>query len=292
MQPLGPLARAGGSARLAPSLRLASADGTELHASLFAAARPRAGLLLVHGLQSHAGWFEASDTARELAEAGISSLAYDRRGSGRSSGARGHAESADDFLADLDAARRALRSELGPSAPLHVYANCFGAAAALAYTAEHPDAFASLILTSPATNLSRRASYGLGARLRIGLAPARTEFPTPLRDEYFVRGGPWLEWIRHDPLALRSVSAGFLRGAARLSRRMRDAIPRLQIPLLVVLARRDAIVDNRAIRCTFFASCPGPRRLLEHDVDHYIDFTGARWALAREIELFVRRPRP
>lgn len=292
MQRLEPLEVATGSARIAKALQLRSADGVELHASLFAAARPRAGLLLVHGLQSHAGWFEASDTARELAEAGVCSLAYDRRGSGRSSGARGHAESAEDFLMDLDAARRALRSEIGASAPLHVLANCFGACATLAYAAEHPDAFASLILTSPATHMSRRASYGFGHKLRIALAPAHRCFATPLRDEYFVSEGPWLDWIRHDPLALRSVSAGFLRSAARLGRRMRDAIPRLRTPLLVILARRDAIVDNRAIRCAFLASCPGPRRLLEHDVDHYIDFTRARWELAREIELFVRRPRP
>jgi alpha-beta hydrolase superfamily lysophospholipase len=290
MPPIEPLAV--GSVRIARALRLRSADGTELHATLFPALRPRAGLILVHGLQSHAGWFEASDTARELAEAGICSLAYDRRGSGRSDGARGHAESTDDFLMDFDAARRALRGELGASVPLHVFANCFGACAALAYTAEHPDAFSSLILTSPATHLSRRASYGLTSLLRIGLAPARTEFPTPLRDEYFVSAGPWLDWIRRDPLALRFVSAGFLRSAARLARRMRRAISELETPLLVILARRDAIVDNRAIRCTFLASCPGPRRLLEHDVEHYIDFTSARWALAREVELFVKRPRP
>ena len=291
MQPLEPMSVSAGSARSARAIELRSADGTPLHASLFAGPRARAGLLLVHGLQSHAGWFEASDTAGELADAGIWSLAYDRRGSGRSSGAGGHAESPDDFLRDLDAARVALRRELGASAPMHVYANCFGARAALAYAAEHPGAFASLILTCPATHMSGRASYGLGSKLRIALAPAREAFPTPLRDEYFVSGGPWLEWIRRDPLALRSVSAGFLRSTARLTRRMWAAIPQLHAPLLVILARRDLMVDNGAIRRFFLASYRGPRRLVEHDVDHYIDFTEARWALAREIGLWVRRPR-
>ena len=101
-----------GSAPIARALALTSADGTRLHASFFPARRPRAGLLLVHGLQSHAGWFEASGTARELADAGISCLAYDRRGSGRSAGMTGHADSADDFPMDLDAGVAALRREL------------------------------------------------------------------------------------------------------------------------------------------------------------------------------------
>jgi len=292
MRTLEPIARAAGSACIARTLPLRSADGTLLHASVFAGARATAGLLLVHGLQSHAGWFEASATARELADAGICSLAYDRRGSGRSSGPSGHAKSAADFLMDLDAARAALRRELGPSAPVHLLANCFGARAALVYAAERPGAFASLILTSPATHMSRQASYGLGAKLRIALAPGRTAFPTPLRDEYFVSGGPWLSWIRRDPLALRSVSAGFLRSASRLTRRMWAAIPRIRTPLLVILAHRDQIVDNRAISSSFFETWSGPRRLIRYDVDHYVDFTEARSELARDLERWLREPRP
>ena len=288
MQPLDSISSM--ASERAAALRLRSADGCELHASFFAAPRARAGLVLVHGLQSHAGWFEASDTARELARAGICSLAYDRRGSGRSSGERGHAQSAEDFLLDLDAARRALRRELGPAGPLHALANCFAAPTVLAYAAEHPGAFASLILTAPATHMRRNASYGLGAKLCIALDGARATFPTPLRDEDFVRAGPWLDWIRHDPLALRRVSAGFLRSAWRLKRRMWAALPQLRIPLLVILGRRDAIVDNRGIRRSFLARHPGPQRLVEYDVEHYVDFTSARAAFAREVELWLRRP--
>jgi predicted alpha/beta hydrolase len=86
----------------ARALELTSADGTRLHASLFEAREPVAGLVMVHGMQSHAGWFEAAGTAVALAAAGITCLAYDRRGSGRSGGTPGHAARADDMLADLD----------------------------------------------------------------------------------------------------------------------------------------------------------------------------------------------
>jgi alpha-beta hydrolase superfamily lysophospholipase len=280
-------ANASRSASIARALPLASADGTRLHASLFPAARPIAGLLLVHGLQSHSGWFEASDTAGELAEAGISSLACDRRGSGRSSGVPGHADSSDDFLDDLDAAAAALRSHLGAGVPLHALANCFGSRALLVHAARSPGTFRSLILTAPATRMTRRASYGPGQKLRIALAAPQRRFATPLRDEDFVSAGAWLEWIRRDGRALRSVTAGFLRSAARLARGMRRAIPRLPVPLLVVLGKRDVLVDNRAIRADLVEAWAGAKRVIEYDAEHYVDFSPARPALAREIRAWL-----
>ena len=275
----------------APRLPLASADGTRLHASYFAARRPRAGLLLVHGLQSHARWFEVCPTARNLAGAGISCLAYDRRGSGRSDGKSGHAASADDFLMDFAAGAAALRRELdadaGPGAPMHVLANCFGTRIVLPYLAAHPDVFRSVILTAPATHMSRRASYGLGQKLSILLAAAGTYFPTPLRDEDFVSAGPGLEWIRGDALSLRRTTASFLRSANRLTRRMWQAIPQLRLPLLVVLSRRDVLVDNEAIKRGFVAPYAEPKELVVYDTDHYVDFTSARPELARKLDAWI-----
>ena len=246
------------------------------------------GLLFVHGLQSHAGWFEASSTATELAEAGVTSLAYDRRGSGRSAGIPGHAQSPREVLADLEAGAIALRSELdaraGPAAPIHILANCFGTRIALPYVAAHPQMFRSLILTAPATHMSRRASYGLAQKLSILFAAPHTLYPTPLRDEYFVSAGPWLDWIRRDTCSLRHTTAAFLRSASRLTRWTRDAIPRLRIPLLVILGRRDLLVDNDAIRRRFFARYSGPKALVEYDADHYVDFTSAQPDLRRRLE--------
>jgi alpha-beta hydrolase superfamily lysophospholipase len=282
---LGPLPEDG----IARSVALTSEDGTPLHASLFSAPRPTAGLILVHGLQSHAGWFEASGTARDLANAGITCLAYDRRGSGRSGGARGHAESPEDFLLDLDAAVVALRRELAAALPVHALANCFGTRALLAYADAHPDAFHSLILSSPATHMRSRASYPWHTRLSIALAPAHTPFRVPLRDEDFTSEGPWLDWIRRDPNALRSVTAGFLRSTVWLERRVRNALSRLRLPLLLVLSRRDALVDSRAARRTFVTRYRGPLRVLEYDTDHYVDFSAARPALLRDIEEWLAR---
>lgn len=288
------------AARGARTLELTSADGTPLHALLFEASEPVAGLVMVHGMQSHAGWFEAAGTAHQLAAAGITGLAYDRRGSGRSGGLSGHTERADDMLADLDAARSALRRELARATsaplrgdagaaevPLHALANCFGTRIVLPYLDRHPDAFASVTLTAPATHMSPLADYRFGKRLQILFSRGQRTFATPLRDEYFISEGEWLEWIRNDPHSLRRVTASFLRSTGRLTSRMNKAARRLEVPLLVVLGSRDLMVKNDAIREKFVARYPGPKRVVEVDTEHYVDFTEHQPTLAREVEEWV-----
>ncbi len=251
-----------------------------------------AGLLMVHGMQSHAGWFEVSGTADELAATGLTVLAYDRRGSGRSGGPPGHAPSAEAFLEDLDAARTRLAEELSAEgaagAPLDVLANCFGARIVLPYVDEHPGSFRSVVLTAPATAMTRAADYGLGAKLRILLSGGERRFPTPLEDELFVSSGPFLDWIRNDPHSLREVTAKFLRSTRKLTARMKRAARSIEAPMLVVLGKRDAMVINDRIRSDFVGRYRGPIQVIELDSEHYVDFTDQQPALAASIVAWVR----
>lgn len=276
----------------AEPVAFASRDGTPLHGLLWRARRPAAGLLVVHGLQSHAGWFEVSGTPDHLAAQGITVFVPDRRGSGCSGGARGHAPSAATLLDDLDAARaelaRVLIEQGLADAPIHALANCFGTCILLPYLACHPGIVRSVVLTAPATAMSRAADYGMVAKLRILLADGETRFATPLHDEMFVSSGPFLEWIRVDPLSLREVTAGFLRATAQLTTWMSRAAPSLDVPMLVVLGRRDAMVINERIRTGFVAQYRGPIELLELDAEHYVDFTDRQPELAAAVIDWVR----
>jgi alpha-beta hydrolase superfamily lysophospholipase len=269
-----------------------SDDGTPLHASVWRAQQPIAGLLVLHGMQSHTAWFEASKTSDEIARAGVTVLVYDRRGSGRSGGERGHVTSVDEFLADLDAARatlaRVLTEQGAEKAPVHVLANCFGTRIILPYLHANPASFQSVVLTAPAIRMSRAADYGFGTKLKILFAGGQRRFPTPLEDELFVSSGPYLEWIRTDPLALREVTAGFLRSTSQITRRMNKAARAIETPLLVVLGSRDAMVINEAIRSDFVAKYRGPTEVVEFDAEHYVDFTDQQAALASTLIEWLR----
>ena len=55
-------------------------DGYRAYARLWKANPSRAAVLFLHGIQSHAGWYDLS--ASRLAQAGFTVLQPDRRGSG------------------------------------------------------------------------------------------------------------------------------------------------------------------------------------------------------------------
>ena len=275
----------------AVEVAIESRDGTRLHGSLWRAESPRAGLLLVHGMQSHAGWFEVSGTADDLAADGHIVLAFDRRGSGRSEGPRGDSPSSEAFFEDLAAARSYLAAELAEcgaaGAPLHVLANCFGTRIVLPYLAEHPAAFASVILTAPATHMSRAADYRLTTKLHILAAPGAETFATPLEDGLFVSRGPFLDWIRSDCHALREVTARFLRATQLLTRKMHRAARELEVPMLVILGSRDAMVINDKIKEEFVARYKGPIEVIELGAEHYVDFTDQQPTLAGAVSRWV-----
>src|SRR5262245_27688386 len=83
------------------------ADGTKLAVRVAGGENPRTPLLMLHGLQSHSGWFVQSQTF--LAGLGFPVYAMDRRGSGLSEGSRGDCtnfrQMIDDVHAVVDCAR-------------------------------------------------------------------------------------------------------------------------------------------------------------------------------------------
>src|SRR3954453_19715471 len=81
---------------------LTAVDGLPLHyrAWLPESQPASAALLFSHGIASHGAWF--AETPAFLAERGMAVYAPDRRGSGLSGGRRGHIDSYEQALSDLD----------------------------------------------------------------------------------------------------------------------------------------------------------------------------------------------
>lgn len=262
---------------LAPeSIRFPASDGTSLHALLFRARNPRACLVIAHGLQSHAEWY--CETGKYLAAQGITVLAFDRRGSGHSGGGHGDTAAATDFQRDLDAAVNRAREE---ARDVHLLANCFATRFVLPYASEHPESLRSLLITSPATDMKTQADYSFLGRLWIPVAWAIDQIPgtriwirTPLKDCFFVSSGPWLEWIHRDSLGVRKVTPRFLLAANKSTRAMYRSVRELQMPLFVLLASHDAMVENQAIRDRF-RSYRGPLKVQEFSSEHMLEFGGS-----------------
>ena len=90
---------------------LKSPDGTLLKATYFAAGKPGPGMLLFH--QSNRNRTSWDELARQLAVAGINTLAVDTRGYGQSGGTRREANQPQTQQADLETAFQFLASQPG-----------------------------------------------------------------------------------------------------------------------------------------------------------------------------------
>jgi alpha-beta hydrolase superfamily lysophospholipase len=98
-------------------------------------------------------------------------------------------------------------------------------------------------------------------------------FPIPLNDpDLFTATPAWQEFIRSDPLSLREATARLLVENVRLDGYLRWRRPQLRIPLLVLLAGRDRIIDNDRTR-RWVGGLTNNMQLLEYpDAHHTLEF--------------------
>lgn len=219
-------------------------DGYEAAARWWLPPEPRGAVLILHGIQSHGGWYEGS--ASHFAAAGFAVLMPDRRGSGLNNVARGHADSADRLMSDGRELLAALAARTG-RASAHVLGISWGGKWAVALAGELGASIASLGLIAP--GLFPVVDLPLTEKFRIAcsmLADRTRAFPLPLNEpELFTSNPQRLAWLHADGLRLMSASAGFLLASRQLDRRA-ARFPRSgwRGPLHAWLAGHDRIIDN------------------------------------------------
>src|SRR3954465_4276968 len=87
-----------------------ASDGYSIHVAVWpTAGAPRGRVVVLHGVQSHGGWYHR--LGRALAEAGYEAHFPDRRGSGANRSDRGHTPSAGRLVRDVAEWLGALRKQ-------------------------------------------------------------------------------------------------------------------------------------------------------------------------------------
>jgi alpha-beta hydrolase superfamily lysophospholipase len=229
---------------------------------------PVASLVLVHGLQSHSGWF--AECAETLLNRGFAVYTVDRRGSGASPGPRGDIEHYSDWFEEVAEVIRLARAE-HPGAPTHLVGHCFGANVALGCVLTQRPEVRSLVMLTP--GLYIRPDYSAWDKLRIlgcALTRPQARFPVPQEDELFTRDADVLAWIKADPLGARTLTVRCMFQINRMLGRLRRGVGRLDVPLLVLEAERDLIADNRRNRALLDRALGGRCRTVSFDAEHFL----------------------
>jgi acylglycerol lipase len=234
-------------------------------------AESRARVVCVHGIQSHGGWYEGS--CRRLAEAGFAVFFLDRRGSGLNEQDRGDAPSFRRLLDDIAEFIQPQAHGLQPVGlpPTFLLAISWGGKLAAALQRRNPGLVNGLILLCPGF----RAIVRPPLRERLGIAwsyftgPGKL-FPVPLNDpELFTASPEWQQFLRDDPLAVRQASARFLANSVRLDGYLHFVPAHVTVPVLLLLAGRDRIIDNARTRRFVESFATPDKAIIEYPEAHH-----------------------
>jgi alpha-beta hydrolase superfamily lysophospholipase len=267
-----------------------ASDGYTIHVAVWPATGALRGrLVVIHGVQSHGGWYHR--LGRTLAEAGFETHFPDRRGSGANRADRGHAPSARRLVADLAEWINSLR-ERDPSKPLVLAGISWGGKLAVITAAGHPELVDALALICP--GLQPRVGVSLGERLRIAWAfvfNSRKTFPIPLSEpELFTASAEGQAFIAADRLGLHAGTAGLLAVSTFIDLRVRLSRKRVRQPLLLMLAGKDRIVDNARTLATVQSLASKDQTIIEYpEAHHTLEFEPDPTRYARDLIDWIDR---
>ncbi len=208
---------------------------------------PKGAILCIHGIQSHAGWYEES--SRFLAQQGFDLFFPDRRGSGMNSEDRGYCTGPSQLIDDIQRLASHVRSEV-PGKPLFIVAISWGGKLAVASLKKNHQLADGLALICP--GFFAQVGPTFHERLKIGgsfLFWPRRPIRIPLTDPFLFTDTPkWQDFLRDDRKLLRIGTARLLMSSVFLDRLVRGASRHIHMPTITFLAGRDRIIDNDKVR--------------------------------------------
>lgn len=238
---------------------------------------PRGTLVLLHGIQSHSGWYH--DSCSQLSDAGYRVCFFDRRGSGLNSEARGHASHWRRLVQDVVQLLTHLRYQQKQSkqkGPLVLQAMSWGAKLAVVVAALRPDLVDGLALLYPGIKAVVKPTGFQKFQLRLAahLGIEQKRVAIPLSDPaLFTGAAAYQEFIRTDSLALHDVTVSFLQANQELDRLADEAAEQIRCPTLCQLAGRDQIIDNAATEVYFKRIAADQKQLLRYPAArHTLEF--------------------
>jgi alpha-beta hydrolase superfamily lysophospholipase len=239
-------------------------------------------LVMLHGLQSHSGWFTQS--AAFIAGLGMPVYAMDRCGSGLSDLPKGTQRSTRDLIGDIDAVMEHV-IDRHHKERLFLLGHCYGALGALAYACEYKYKLKGLILPTPAVFTKSEPAFIEKAKLVWSkLTGIDIRVPIPFKEEMLSELDEYISFAKKDELALRHLPISFFFEIAKMKLFVKRRAKEITIPIFTALAGQDPICDNERNK-RFFESIRSEDKTIKtySEARHILEFSGQREEFFRDL---------
>lgn len=210
--------------------------GVPQYRRTWTAESPKANVLLLHGIAEHSGRYE--HVGSTLADSGYTVRAYDHHGHGESGGKRGHVDSFDVFLEDVEDNLAELRED---GRPVVLMAHSMGGLIAFNYAVSGRPVPDLLLLSGPALGAVVPTWQRVAAPILGRLVPKlfiTSEFDGALLSTNPAVGEAYVD----DPLRVTGATAGLGHHLFRAMKTANEKLGHLTIPTMVVHGGDDPIV--------------------------------------------------
>jgi acylglycerol lipase len=229
-------------------------------------AKPRAVVVICHGVNSHGGQY--TWVARQFAAAGLAPFALDLRGRGKSEGERFYVEDVAEYVSDVANTIKLAKSR-NPGLPVFLLGHSAGGVVSSTYVVDNQAELAGFICESFAFQVP---APGFALAAIKGISHIAPRLPVlKLKNEDFSRDPKAVAELNSDPLIAHEVQPAITVAAlVRADERLREEFPKITLPVLIMHG-----TDDKATVChgsQFFYDTAGSRdKTLKLYEGHYHD---------------------
>jgi alpha-beta hydrolase superfamily lysophospholipase len=221
-----------------------TSDGLNIQGHHWKVDAPIAAVGFVHGMGEHGARY--AHVAAAFAEAGIASMAYDRRGHGQSDGERGHTISFEAFIEEIKSLVTQLK-RIYPGIPVFLYGHSMGGNLVLNYLIDEKVEVDGVIASAPWIELAFKPSpfkIQMGKLVR-SLAPAM-KMKNDLNPKHISRDPEMVQAYISDPLVHDKITPNT--GVFMLDRAstLQSYAGDIEVPLLIMHGTGDQIISYKA----------------------------------------------
>ena len=228
--------------------------------------QPRAVVVIVHGFNSHSGYY--TWVAEQFVADGLAAYALDLRGRGKSDGERFYVQKFEDYVNDL-ATFVTIAKSAEPGLPVFLLGHSAGGVVSCVYTIEHQDELAGFICESfahevPAPDFALAVLKGLSH-----VAPHAHVLK--LKNEDFSRDPEVVAAMNDDPLIAHEVQpTQTVAEMVRADERLKVEFPQITLPVLILHGTEDKATKPSGSQ-RFYDMASSTDKSLELYEGHYHD---------------------